>query len=70
MKKANLKDRIILSIHAYNKCLTRAFLDSQPLPILLANCHPIDRADFIQEITGKRNDFSTIIEKEADNDTL
>jgi len=43
-----MKKEMIINAMAYNKYLTKEYLNDFTFQKLLALCHPIDRADFIK----------------------
>ena len=58
-----LRTRMISNAHAYNTNLTPEKLAQMTTKELLANCHPLDRIDFIKELVATEK-------QEVENDNV
>ena len=50
MTEKEIREQLYTSIHGCNKYLTRDYLKDLSLQELLANAHPLDRADFKRKL--------------------
>lgn len=54
MKTNNLKITMAINAHAHNKHISVNSFEDMPVDQPLAFCHPLERADYIYFLTGKR----------------
>jgi len=48
------REKMIRHIHSINKYLTVKYLKEETDEILLANCHPTDRADYTRDLKWEK----------------
>lgn len=53
MNEQQIRKEMYCNIRGYNKYLTREYLETFTIEELLANCHPVDRIDFIHKLERK-----------------
>jgi len=60
--------RMKTAIHAYNKSFTDEFIDNLSVSQMLSYCHPLDRADFENEIDRHNRKKEKEFKKQMNDD--